>query len=61
MPTWVQGLMALSPLRYYIDITMGILLKGAAMELLWRSVLAMTLLGTAVFAIGMWRFHKQFE
>jgi ABC-2 type transport system permease protein len=61
MPLWVQGLMALSPLRYYIDITMAILLKGAGMGLLWRSALMMTLLGAAIFGLGMWRFRRQFE
>jgi ABC-2 type transport system permease protein len=61
MPAWVQGLMALSPLRYYVDVTMGILLKGAGLDLLWRSVITMTVLGAAFFALGMWRFRKQFE
>jgi len=61
MPSWVQGLMALSPLRYYIDITMAIVLKGAGMDLLWRPVLTMTVLGAAVFGLGIWRFRRQFE
>ena len=61
MPAWVQGLMALSPLRYYIDITMGILLKGAGLTLLWSSVMTMTVLGTAVFSLGIWRFRRQFQ
>ena len=61
MPKWVQTMMTLSPLRYYIDITMGILLKGAGLDLLWSSVMAMTVLGTVVFALGIWRFRRQFE
>ncbi len=60
MPTWVQALMALSPLRYYIDVTYGILLKGVGLDLLWDSALAMVGLGTGLFSLGLWRFRGQF-
>jgi len=60
MPTWVRYLMALSPLRYYIEIAYGILLKGAGLNILWDSVLAMAALGTALFGFGLWRFRRQF-
>lgn len=59
MPGWVQTLMALSPLRYYVDIMYGILLKGVGLELLWRSTLAMAGLGTVLFGLGLWRFRRQ--
>ena len=61
MPVWVRNLMALSPLRYYIEIANGILLKGAGLNILWDSVLAMAALGTALFAFGLWRFRRQFR
>jgi ABC-2 type transport system permease protein len=61
MPDWVQYLMALSPLRYFIEITHGILLKGAGLEVLWRQVLAMAALGGSLFGFGMWRFRRQFQ
>ncbi|MBH0198947.1 MAG: ABC transporter permease [Nitrospira sp.] len=61
MPSWVQSIMALSPLRYYVDVTYGVLLKGVGLELLWDSVLAMALLGGVLFGLGMWRFRKHFE
>ncbi|MDH4153310.1 MAG: ABC transporter permease [Nitrospira sp.] len=60
MPPWVQSLMALSPLRYYIDVTYGVLLKGVGLELLWDSILALALLGGSLFGLGMWRFRRQF-
>lgn len=59
MPPWVQSLMALSPLRYYIDVTYGVLLKGVGIELLWDSIVAMALLGGVLFSLGMWRFRRQ--
>jgi ABC-2 type transport system permease protein len=61
MPPWVQSLMALSPLRYYIDVTYGVLLKGVGIELLWDSILTMALLGGVLFGLGMWRFRRQFQ
>jgi len=61
MPSWVQSIMALSPLRYYVDVTYGILLKGVGLDVLWDSILAMALLGGTLFGLGMWRFRKQFQ
>lgn len=61
MPGWVQDLMAISPLRYYSDITLGILLKGAGIAILWKPILALVLLGTMLFGFGMWRFRRQFD
>ena len=61
MAQWMRVIMYISPLHYYIDSCMGILLKGAGLDILWDSVLTMTLLGGAVFALGMWRFQRQFD
>jgi ABC-2 type transport system permease protein len=61
MPEWVRYLMGVSPLRYFIEITHGILLQGAGLSILWGSVVGMALLGGALFGFGMWRFRRQFE
>ena len=61
MPEWVRYLMMLSPLSYFIEITHGILLKGAGLSILWDPALKMALLGAALFGFGMWRFRRQFE
>ncbi len=61
MPRWVQAIMTFSPLRYYIDITYGVMLKGAGLDLLWKPAGAMLLLGGALFGFGMWRFRRQFQ
>jgi ABC-2 type transport system permease protein len=53
--------MILSPLRYFIDIANGILLKGSDLSLLWESALSMVLLGGGLFGFGMWRFRRQFD
>ncbi len=61
MPKWVQAIMTFSPLRYYIDITYGVMLKGAGLDLLWKPVGAMLLLGGILFGLGMSRFRRQFQ
>lgn len=60
MPDWMRILAYISPLHYFLDAAYGILLKGAGMDLLWDSVLAMATLGVCVFALGMGRFGRQF-
>ncbi len=61
MPAWVRDLMAFSPLRYFIEIATGILLKGIGLDLLWPQALSMMLLGGSLFGLGMWRFRRQFQ
>ena len=60
MPPWLRGLMSVSPLRHFIDVAYGILLRGAGLDVLWDSVLAMAVIGVALFALGLWRFRRQF-
>ncbi len=61
MPSWLQMGMKLSPLHYYMDAAFGILLKGARLQDLWRSILGITVLGSIVFGFGLWRFRRQFR
>ncbi|MDR4473533.1 MAG: hypothetical protein MRJ92_13120 [Nitrospira sp.] len=50
-----------SPLRYYIDITYGVMLKGAGLPVLWKSVTVPCSVGGTLFGFGMWRFRRQFR
>jgi ABC-2 type transport system permease protein len=61
MPRWLQPLIQLSPLHHFIECAYGVLMRGAGMDLLWDSALAMTALGAGMFALGLWRFRRQFE
>ena len=61
LPPWIRHLMMLSPLRYFVDIANGILLKGSDVSTLWRPVLEMVVLGGGLFGFGMWRFRRQFD
>ena len=60
MPVGLRQAMYLSPLYYFIEMSYGILLKGAGLRVLWDSLLNLTLLGGVIFSIGLLRFQKQF-
>jgi ABC-2 type transport system permease protein len=61
MPEWLGRLIDLTPLRYFVDVFYGILLRGVGLEVLWQPVLKMTAIGVALFAFALWRFRRQFE
>lgn len=61
MPGWLQLLTELSPLRHFIVIAYGILIRGVGLEVLWPALLKMLLLGAALFAAGVLRFRRQFR
>jgi ABC-2 type transport system permease protein len=59
MPLGFQYITYLSPLRYFLVIVRGIFLKGVGMDVLWPQVLALLLLGIAIFAVSAMRFKKR--
>jgi ABC-2 type transport system permease protein len=59
MPPALRAATLLSPLRHFIDIAYGILLRGSGWGALARPVAAMTGLGIALFGTGLWRFRGQ--
>lgn len=59
MPEIVQYLSYLNPLRYFLVIIRGIFLKGNGFDILWPQMLALAILGAAVFAYSSLRFSKR--
>jgi ABC-2 type transport system permease protein len=58
MPRPIQLLAYASPLRYYLEIGLGIFLKGVGMQVLWPQAVSMGSLGLGIFALGLWRFRR---
>lgn len=58
MPEFLQGLSLGSPLRYYMDVILGIFLKGVGMAELWPQALALLLIGGLLFALAGWVFGR---
>lgn len=58
MPGPIQFLSYLSPLTYYMEIGLGIFLKGVGMEVLWPQALAMVVLGLVIFTLSLSRLRR---
>lgn len=61
MPTIVQYFTYLNPMRYFMEIVRGILLKGSGLDTLWPQMLGLGVLGTIVLTLSVQRFHKHLE
>ncbi|NMG29976.1 ABC transporter permease [Aromatoleum evansii] len=61
LPSGLHVIVLFDPLAHYIDATYSIPLRGAGLDLVWDSVLALALLGGTEFGVGVWRFRRQFE
>ena len=61
MPTAIQWLTYLNPLRYFLVIIRGVFLKGVGMAILWPQFLAMMALGLIVFISAVKRFRKRLD
>jgi ABC-2 type transport system permease protein len=59
MPPFFQSLSWFNPLRHYIAIVRGILLKGVGIEALWENMLMLLAFVIVLFAISTNRFRKQ--
>lgn len=60
MPAWLRAGIELSPLRHFVPIAYGIVLRGTELTMIWGAVVKMLALGAVLFAIGVWRFRRQF-
>jgi ABC-2 type transport system permease protein len=59
MPQSVQYLTYLNPLRYFIVIVRGIMMKGAGLDVLYPQVLALIVFGLVIFTFSALRFSKR--
>ncbi|MBW4502344.1 MAG: ABC transporter permease [Scytonema hyalinum WJT4-NPBG1] len=59
MPTFVQWLTYLDPLRYFIEVCRGILLKGVGIETLWHQVLILLVFATVLMTLSIRQFRRQ--
>lgn len=59
MPAELQTLSLVSPLRHYLDITLGVFLKGAGLRELWPQALTLFAIGIPLFAIAGIQFRRR--
>ena len=58
MPTVIQWLSLLDPLRYMLVIIRGVFLKGVGFDVLWTQFAALLAIGISVLMFAVARFHK---
>lgn len=59
MPAWIRTLTYLNPVRYFVEVLRGVLLKGAGFEDLAVQFAALACFGTAILALSALRFKKR--
>lgn len=59
MPPFFQVLSLLNPLRHYIAIVRGILLKGVGLDVLWMNVLVLVAFAVVLLTISISKFRSQ--
>jgi ABC-2 type transport system permease protein len=59
MPKWLQPMTVVIPMRHYIEILRGALIKGAGLRDLATQFIALAILGTALLFAAVARFHKR--
>jgi ABC-2 type transport system permease protein len=59
MPEFFKYLSLLNPLRHYIEIVRGILLKGVGLEVLWWNAIALFIFATLLLSISINQFRRQ--
>jgi ABC-2 type transport system permease protein len=59
MPLALKYVSLLNPLRHYITIVRGILLKGVGLEVLWLNAIALLLFAIVLLSISINRFRRQ--
>lgn len=61
MPPVLRIISYAIPLRYFLVIVRGIIIKGVGLEYLWPQLLMLAALGLAVFATAVLRFRKRID
>lgn len=59
MPTWLQPLTLLNPMRHFVEIARACLLKGAGASDLAGQLVGLAVLGTALLTVAVLRFRKR--
>jgi ABC-2 type transport system permease protein len=61
MPTVIQWITYVIPLRYFLVIVRGVFLKGSSMAELWPQALALFVFGVSILTLSVLRFRRRLE
>jgi len=60
MPEAMQAFTRILPMRYFLVIVRGVIMKGLGFAQLWDQALALAIIGTIIFSLSWYRFRKVF-
>ena len=60
MPTAIQYFSLILPMRYFLEIVRGIMMKGLGFAAIWDQLLALAILGAIIFSVSWLRFRRVF-
>jgi len=52
MPSWLRPLTILSPLKYYMDLGLSVILKGSTFHEMWSEILKFSTLTVVLTSVG---------
>ena len=61
MPVWLQLVSYLIPLRYFLIIARGIVIKGVGVSALWPEIIALIIFAVVVMTVAVKRFRKSLD
>lgn len=61
MPPILQTASLASPVRHYLDVTLGLFLKGAGFETMWPNAVALVAIGAPLFALAALIFQREYQ
>jgi ABC-2 type transport system permease protein len=61
MPLWLQLISYAVPLRYFLIIARGIVLKGVDASLLWPEIAALAVFAVVIMGAAVARFRKSLD
>jgi len=59
MPTWLQPVTSVNPVKHFVIISRGILLKGSGVDVLYPQLLALAVIALVMVSVSAWQFRKQ--
>jgi ABC-2 type transport system permease protein len=59
MPRALQQLSLLSPIRHYMEIFLGVFLKGVGLKILWSRFVLLFAEGLIIFSLSLYRLNKE--
>ena len=61
MPIWLQAISYIIPLRYFLIIARGIVIKGVGVSALWPEIIALCIFAVVVMGAAVLRFRRSLD